>query len=251
MKCGSWIAVQGTKGEREEIMSFSSIAQAIDAIKKGRMIIVVDDENRENEGDLLIAADTVRTEDIAFMMRLGQGLICAALPGERLDELEIPLMVENNTDRYATAFTVSVDYRFGTSTGISAADRAATIRALLDANTRPDDFARPGHVFPLRANPGGVLSRRGHTEAAIDLTSLAGRIRGGVICEIAKGDGSMMRLDDLIVFARAHSLPIVSIEALVEYLTCVPAPTEALTCASERPVLPHDPRRHWKSKQWA
>lgn len=212
-------------------MSFSSIAHAIATIRMGRMIIVVDDENRENEGDLLIAAEAVRPEDIAFMMRRGQGLICTALPGERLDALEIPMMVENNTDPYATAFTVSVDYKFGTSTGISAADRAATIRALVDPKARPDDFARPGHVFPLRANPGGVLSRRGHTEAAIDLTSLAGKTRGGVICEIAKDDGSMMRLDDLMVFASTHALPIITIEKLVEHIAYSGAAMKALTCA--------------------
>lgn len=199
-------------------MSFSSVEEAIGAMRDGRMIIVVDDEDRENEGDLLVAADTVRPEDIAFMMREGRGLVCVALPGERLDALGIPLMVRQNGDAHATAFTVAVDYRFGTSTGISAADRAATVRALVDPAARPSDFARPGHMFPLRARPGGVLERQGHTEAAVDLTRLAGLTPGGVICEIAKDDGSMARLDDLLVFAEKHALPIITIESLIRYI---------------------------------
>ncbi len=197
-------------------MPFAKIADAIRAIGDGRMIIVVDDESRENEGDLIVAADLVKPEHIAFMMRKGQGLICVSLTGERLDELSIPLMVENNTDLHSTAFTVTVDCKFGTSTGISAGDRAVTARALVNAASRPSDFTRPGHMFPLRAHPQGVLGRPGHTEAAIDLTKLANLTPGGVICEIAKDDGTMARLDDLLVFAEQYSLPIISIKDLIE-----------------------------------
>ena len=199
-------------------MSFSSVDEAIDAMRRGRMIIVVDDENRENEGDLIISADRVTPEDVAFMMREGRGLICVALTGDRLDALGIPLMVAHNSEAHSTAFTVPVDYRFGTSTGISASDRAATARALVNPVSRPDDFARPGHLFPLRAREGGVLERPGHTEAAVDLTRLAGLTPGGVICEIAKDDGSMARLDDLIAFSSRHQLPIVTIESLIRHI---------------------------------
>ncbi|MGH8127909.1 MAG: 3,4-dihydroxy-2-butanone-4-phosphate synthase [Gammaproteobacteria bacterium] len=199
-------------------MSFAKIADAIRAIGEGRMIVVVDDESRENEGDLIVAADLVKPEHIAFMMRRGQGLICVSLAGERLDELGIPLMVENNTDLHSTAFTVTVDYKFGTSTGISAGDRAVTARALVNPASRPSDFTRPGHLFPLRAHPLGVLGRPGHTEAAIDLTRLANLTPGGVICEIAKDDGTMARLDDLLVLAEQYSLPIIAIKDLIEYV---------------------------------
>ena len=200
-------------------MPFAKIGDAIKAIGDGRMIIVVDDENRENEGELIVAADLVKPEHITFMMRRGQGLICVALTGERLDELSIPLMVESNTDLHSTAFTVTVDYKFGTSTGISAGDRAVTSRALVNPTSRPADFTRPGHIFPLRAHPQGVLGRPGHTEAAIDLTRLANLAPGGVICEIAKDDGSMARLDDLLVFAEQYSLPIITIKDLIEYVS--------------------------------
>ena len=199
-------------------MSFSSVDEAIDAMRQGRMIIVVDDENRENEGDLIIGADCVTPEDIAFMMREGRGLICVALTGQRLDALGIPLMVAQNSEAHSTAFTVPVDYKFGTSTGISASDRAATARALVDPASRPDDFARPGHLFPLRARQGGVLERPGHTEAAVDLARLAGLTPAGVICEIAKDDGSMARLDDLVAFSARHQLPIITIESLIRYI---------------------------------
>lgn len=199
-------------------MPYSTIDAAISALRAGRMIIAVDDENRENEGDLIVAADLVDQEHIAFMMRKGRGLICVALPGERLDELDIPLMVNRNCDPYSTAFTVSVDYKFGTTTGISAADRAATVRALLDPNSRPGDFSRPGHMFPLRAHPRGVLGRPGHTEAAIDLTRLAKLNPGGVICEIAKDDGTMAKIDDLMVFSQEYSLPLITIESLITFM---------------------------------
>lgn len=198
-------------------MAFSSIEDAITAIARGEMIVVVDDENRENEGDIFIAGDAVTNESIAFMMRNARGLICAALPGERLDELNMPLMVSSNSESMKTAFTVSVDLMKGISTGISAADRAKTIRAMVDPTSKPEDFARPGHIFPLRANPLGVLGRPGHTEAAVDIARLAGRAPCGVICEIANDDGSMARLPQLEQFARTHKLHLVTIEDLISY----------------------------------
>ncbi|MBY2990334.1 3,4-dihydroxy-2-butanone-4-phosphate synthase [Rhizobium leguminosarum] len=199
-------------------MTIARIEDAISAIASGKMVVVVDDQNRENEGDIVVAADAVTPEAIAFMMTHARGLVCIAMEGERLDALDIPLMVPNNTESHKTAFTVSVDYLKGTTTGISAADRAATVRALVDDRTKPDEFARPGHIFPLRANPRGVLGRPGHTEAAVDLARLAGRIPAGVICEVANDDGTMSRLPELTLFAERHNLPLVTIADLVAYL---------------------------------
>lgn len=193
------------------------VEDAIAAIAAGNLVVVVDDENRENEGDLVAAAEAISPSTIAFMMKHGRGLICCSLPGARLDALELPLMVPVNSDPFRTAFTVTVDLKHGTSTGISAADRAATIRALVNPRMAPNDFARPGHVFPLRASPLGVLGRPGHTEAAVDLSVLAGFEAGGVLCEIANDDGTMARLPELIEFARMHGLPIISIEQLIAY----------------------------------
>jgi len=197
--------------------SFDSVEAAIAAIARGEFVVVVDDTERENEGDLIIAADAITPEQMAFLVRHSSGLVCVALPGERLDALELPLMVEANSESRQTAFTVSVDYRHGTSSGISAADRAATLNALADPASRPDDFARPGHIFPLRARAGGVLERPGHTEAALDLAVLAGRRPAGVLCEIVNDDGGMARRPELLVFAREHGLPIVSIEQLIAW----------------------------------
>ncbi|MBY3559625.1 3,4-dihydroxy-2-butanone-4-phosphate synthase [Rhizobium laguerreae] len=199
-------------------MTIATIEDAISAIASGKMVVVVDDQNRENEGDIVVAADAVTPETIAFMMTHARGLACIAMEGERLDALDIPLMVPNNTESHKTAFTVSVDYLKGTTTGISAADRAATISALVDDRTKPDEFARPGHIFPLRANPRGVLGRPGHTEAAVDLARLAGRTPAGVICEVANDDGTMSRLPELTLFAKRHNLLLVTIEDLVAYL---------------------------------
>ncbi|MBY5531851.1 3,4-dihydroxy-2-butanone-4-phosphate synthase [Rhizobium leguminosarum] len=199
-------------------MTIARIEDAISAIASGKMVVVVDDQNRENEGDIVVAADSVTPDAIAFMMTHARGLVCIAMEGERLDALDIPLMVPNNTESHKTAFTVSVDYLKGTTTGISAADRAATARALADDRTKPAEFARPGHIFPLRANPRGVLGRPGHTEAAVDLARLAGRIPAGVICEVANDDGTMSRLPELTLFAERHNLPLVTIEDLVAYL---------------------------------
>lgn len=182
------------------------------------MIIVVDDPGRENEGDILIAAEAVTDQSIAFMMRHARGLICVPMQGDDLDRLAIPLMVPRNTEALQTAFTVSVDCLHGTTTGISAADRAATVKALVDKASQPADFARPGHIFPLRAHPKGVLGRRGHTEAAVEFSRLAGLHPSGVICEVAKDDGSMARLPDLELFATTHGLIIVTIEDLVSHL---------------------------------
>lgn len=198
-------------------MSFSRIEEAIAAMARGEMIIVVDDEDRENEGDIVVAAEAVTPEMVAFMMKHARGLICVSATGERLDELELPLMVTENSESMKTAFTVSIDYLHGTSTGISSADRAATIRAMVDPAAMPADFARPGHIFPLRANAKGVLGRPGHTEAAVDLAKLAGRQPCGVICEIANDDGTMARLPELQEFARLHGLLIITIEDLIAY----------------------------------
>lgn len=199
-------------------MTIAKIEDAIEAISRGEMVIVVDDEDRENEGDIIAASDSITPQQIAFMMNHARGLICVALPGERLDALDIPLMVSRNTESLKTAFTVSVDYIPGTTTGISAADRAKTVSALVSAGSRPEDFARPGHIFPLRANPEGVLGRTGHTEAAVDLCRLAGKFPSGTICEVANDDGTMARLPQLEVFAERHGLLVVTIKDLVSYL---------------------------------
>ncbi|GIJ44080.1 hypothetical protein Val02_09660 [Virgisporangium aliadipatigenens] len=194
-----------------------SIERAIQDIAAGKAVVVVDDADRENEGDLVFAADLVRPDLVAFMMTWCRGLICVPMEGPALDRLHVGDMVATNTERHTTAFTVSVDAREGITTGISAADRAHTIRLLADARTAPADLVRPGHVFPLRAKPGGVLSRPGHTEAAVDLARLAGLTPAGVICEIAGDDGEMLRLPQLTEFAHRHDLAIVSIEDLIAY----------------------------------
>ena len=196
---------------------FTSIDVALDALRTGRTIIVVDDEDRENEGDLTIAADKVTPEAINFMARYGRGLICLAMTAERLDELNIPLMVSQNTARFDTAFCVSIEAKEFTSTGISAGDRAATVRAAVDPATRPADLARPGHMFPLRARAGGVLVRAGQTEAAVDLSRIAGLSPAGVICEIMNDDGTMARVPELATFAARHDLPMITIADLIKY----------------------------------
>jgi 3,4-dihydroxy-2-butanone 4-phosphate synthase/GTP cyclohydrolase II len=197
---------------------FANIETAIRELKAGRMVVVVDDEDRENEGDLTMAAELVTPEAINFMATNGRGLICLAMPGERLDELDLPAMVADNTAPHGTAFTVSIDLiGHGVTSGISAHDRAQTIRAAVDAGSSPDDFARPGHVFPLRARPGGVLERRGQTEAAVDLAGLAGLNPAGVICEILNDDGTMARVPDLIPFCKTHGLVMVTVSDLARY----------------------------------
>jgi 3,4-dihydroxy 2-butanone 4-phosphate synthase/GTP cyclohydrolase II len=205
-------------GSRSEFAEhFASIPDAVAAVGRGEIVVVVDDEDRENEGDLIMAAEAATPETIAFFVRHTSGVICTPLTGDRLDELDIPLMVRDNTEAQRTAFTYSVDYRHGTSTGISAADRATTIRSLIDPATRPGDLARPGHIFPLRYAPGGVLKRAGHTEAAVDLARMAGMYPAGVLCEIVREDGDMARVPDLIDFCAEHGLLLISIAELIRY----------------------------------
>ncbi len=195
----------------------STIEEALQDIKKGKTVIVVDDENRENEGDFIAAADKVTPKMINFMARHGRGLICVPLSQKRLEELEIPIMVQDNTALHGTPFTISVDVKEGTTTGSSAFDRARTIKALIDEKTKPSDFARPGHIFPLRAVTGGVLRRAGHTEATVDLARLAGLYPAGVLCEIMDADGRMARLSKLEKIAQRFNLKIITIKDLIEY----------------------------------
>jgi 3,4-dihydroxy 2-butanone 4-phosphate synthase/GTP cyclohydrolase II len=196
----------------------NSIEEIISEIRAGRMVVMLDDEARENEADLIMAADAVTSEAIAFFVRYTSGIICQPMLGERLQELRLPQMVPENTESHRTAFTISVDYRHGTTTGISAHDRARTIRALADPASRPEDFARPGHIFPLRYTPGGVLVRAGHTEATVDLVRLAGfGSLTGILCEIVNDDGTMKRGSHLHEFASAHSLKVGSIADLIRY----------------------------------
>jgi 3,4-dihydroxy 2-butanone 4-phosphate synthase/GTP cyclohydrolase II len=198
-------------------MGPASVAEVIEDIKAGKFIIIVDDEDRENEGDLAMAAEKVTTEAINFMARHARGLICLPIIGKRLDELKIPLMVQNNTSKFSTAFTVSIEAKHRVSTGISAADRAETVKAVVDPATKPEDIVQPGHMFPLRAREGGVLTRAGHTEAIVDLARLAGLYPGGVICEILNEDGSMARLPQLEVMAEQFGIKIVTVADLIAY----------------------------------
>ena len=198
-------------------MSFAPVEEIVAAIARGDMVIMVDDEDRENEGDLILAADAVTPDKVGFMLRHTSGIICLSVPGERLDELEIPMMVARNTDARRTAFTVSVDAAEGITTGISASDRCRTIQAIVDPDTEPDDLARPGHLYPLRYDPGGVLKRTGHTEAAVDLAKLAGRYPAGVLAEVMNDDGTVARLPELERFAKEHDLLIGTIADLIAY----------------------------------
>jgi 3,4-dihydroxy 2-butanone 4-phosphate synthase/GTP cyclohydrolase II len=200
-----------------EFMSFASIPEALEDFRAGRMLVVVDDEDRENEGDLTIAAEEITPEAINFMATFGRGLICLALSPEKCAALQLPLMSPNNTSRFHTAFCEAIDAAFGVTTGISAADRAHTIRVAIDPNAQPSDLARPGHVFPLRAREGGVLVRAGQTEAAVDLARLAGLAPGGVICEIMNADGSMARVPELVEFCGRHQIKIISVADLIRY----------------------------------
>lgn len=194
-----------------------SIEEALARIARGEQIVVVDDEDRENEGDLIFASDKVTPEAINFMARHGRGLICVSLTADRCDQLDLPPMVEQNTSSHSTAFTISVEARAGTTTGISAHDRSATVQALVDPSTGPKDLQRPGHMFPLRARRGGVLKRAGHTEASVDLARLAGLAPSGVLCEIMDDDGSMARMKRLKEFAREHGLGVITVADLIAY----------------------------------
>ena len=194
-----------------------SVPEAVEYLKKGKMIIIVDDEDRENEGDLMIASEKVTPEAVNFMATHAKGLICVSLTQERSDELELPLMVDDNTSHFETPFTVSVDAKKNTTTGISAFDRAETIKCLIDPTSHPSDLAKPGHIFPLRAKKGGVLVRAGQTEASLDLTRIAGLTPSGVICEIMSEDGTMSRMPQLIEFSKKFDVPIITIEEIIKY----------------------------------
>ena len=200
-----------------EKYKFNTIDEAIDDIAKGKLVILVDDEDRENEGDLCMAAEKVTPEAINFMARYGRGLICLSLTAERVEELKLPMMTEDNTSPFGTAFTVSIEAKKGVTTGISAADRATTIRTAIAPDTKPEDLVRPGHVFPLKARPGGVLQRAGQTEGSVDLSRLSGLYPAGVICEIMNDDGTMARVSELIEFAKKQNLKTVTTKDLIKY----------------------------------
>src|SRR5579864_7290800 len=208
----------GPSGPREPDMPFASVEDAIAAVSRGEIVVVVDDADRENEGDLIMAAEAATPAKIAFFLAHTSGVICVPLTPERLDDLDLPLMVSSNTESQRTAFTVSVDARLNTTTGISASDRAATVKALVDPRTTPEDLNRPGHIFPLRYRPGGVLKRAGHTEAAVDLARLAGMAPAGVLCEVVSDDKSRMgTLPELESLAERHGMLVISIADLVRH----------------------------------
>lgn len=201
--------LKGTSKERVEI--------ALDTIKKGNGIIVTDNEDRENEGDMIFSAENLTNEQMALLIREGSGIVCLCLREDKADELELPLMVENNTSTYGTGFTITIEAAEGVSTGVSAADRVTTIKAASKDGAKPSDLNHPGHVFPLRAKNGGVLEREGHTEASVDIMAMAGLKPIGVLCEITKADGTMARMPDIIEFSKEYSMPIVTIEDIIKY----------------------------------
>ncbi|MBI3309821.1 3,4-dihydroxy-2-butanone-4-phosphate synthase [Serratia quinivorans] len=193
------------------------VERALEALRNGRGVMVLDDENRENEGDMIFAAETMTVEQMALTIRHGSGIVCLCLTEERRQQLELPMMVTNNSSQFQTAFTVTIEAAQGVTTGVSASDRLTTIRAAVADNAKPSDLNRPGHVFPLRAQPGGVLSRRGHTEATIDLVAMAGFKPAGVLCELTNDDGSMAHAPEVILFAKQHDMTVLTIEDLVAY----------------------------------
>ncbi|HJN02943.1 MAG TPA: bifunctional 3,4-dihydroxy-2-butanone-4-phosphate synthase/GTP cyclohydrolase II [Nitrospinota bacterium] len=217
-------------------MPFNTIEEALTAIKNGEMIILVDDEDRENEGDLMIAAEKVTPKAINFMAKQGRGLICLALTPVRVEKLELPMMVSDNTSNFQTAFTISIDAKCGTTTGISASDRAKTILTAINPNYKKGDLVQPGHIFPLKAREGGVLVRSGQTEGSVDLARLAGLNSSGVICEIMNEDGSMARVSQLKKFAQKHNLKMVSVKSLIEYRM----KRESLVTRSAETIIPTD-----------
>jgi len=194
--------------------------RAISQIRSGKGVLVVDDENRENEGDMIFAAETLTDVQMAMLIREGSGIVCLCLTDEKLRRLELPQMVTDNSSKNGTAFSVSIEARTGVSTGVSAADRVTTVKTAVADECRPSDLARPGHIFPLRADPGGVLVRRGHTEATIDLASMAGLKPAGVLCELTNPDGTMARLPEIIAFSKLHDMPVVTVEDLAAYRLC-------------------------------
>lgn len=196
---------------------FERVEHALDALRNGRGVMVLDDEDRENEGDMIFAAETMTVEQMALTIRHGSGIVCLCITEERRQQLELPMMVANNSSHFQTAFTVTIEAAQGVTTGVSAADRLTTIRAAIADNATPSDLNRPGHVFPLRAQPGGVLNRRGHTEATIDLVSMAGFKPAGVLCELTNDDGSMAHAPEVIEFAKQHDMLVLTIEDLVAY----------------------------------
>jgi len=200
-----------------EKYKFNTVDEAVDDIAAGKMVILVDDEDRENEGDLCMAAEKISAQAINFMAKYGRGLVCLSLTPERVDELNLPMMTDDNTSAFGTAFTVSIEAKRGVTTGISAADRTKTIKTAIDSKTKPEDLSRPGHVFPLKARPGGVLQRAGQTEGSVDLARLARLYPAGVICEIMSEDGTMARVPELMEFAKRHNLKIVTIKDLIKY----------------------------------
>ncbi|QJW53624.1 3,4-dihydroxy-2-butanone 4-phosphate synthase [Serratia plymuthica] len=193
------------------------VERALEALRNGRGVMVLDDENRENEGDMIFAAETMTVEQMALTIRHGSGIVCLCITEDRRQQLELPMMVTNNSSQFQTAFTVTIEAAQGVTTGVSASDRLTTIRAAVADNAKPSDLNRPGHVFPLRAQPGGVLSRRGHTEATIDLVAMAGFKPAGVLCELTNDDGSMAHAPEVIAFARKHDMTVLTIEDLVAY----------------------------------
>jgi len=231
-------------GMRKKESSFATIEAAVEEMRAGKFIVVVDDEDRENEGDLVLAAEKATPEKINFMAREGRGLICLALTGERCDELELPMMVEANTSNFGTAFTVSIEARGRTTTGISAADRAATVLAAVDPKTKPSDLLRPGHMFPLRAQAGGVLKRAGQTEASVDLARIAGLNPSAVLCEVMNEDGTMARVPDLTKFCQRHGLLLVTVADLIRHRM----KTERLV---HRIAAPHLPTRFGEFRVYA
>ncbi|MEQ4924901.1 3,4-dihydroxy-2-butanone-4-phosphate synthase [Proteus hauseri] len=197
--------------------SFERVERALEALRAGNGVMVLDDENRENEGDMVFAAQTMTTEQMALSIRHGSGIVCLCITEERRQQLDLPMMVENNTSHFHTAFTVTIEAAQGVTTGVSASDRLTTVRAAMADDAKPGDLNRPGHVFPLRAQPGGVLTRGGHTEASIDLATLAGFRPVAVLCELTNDDGTMARAPEVITFAKKHNMPVLTIEDLVAY----------------------------------
>ena len=212
---------QNSKGHTSLLQRFGDprlrVEHALTALRDGGGVLLVDDEDRENEGDLIYAAEHITSAQMALMIRECSGIVCLCLPEKKVRELALPMMVEANSSRYQTAFTVSIEAREGVTTGVSAADRVTTIRTAINEECRPEDLARPGHVFPLRAQPGGVFSRRGHTEGTVDLMRLAGLAPAGVLCELTNIDGTMARLPEIVAFAERHGMPVLSIEDLAAY----------------------------------